>query len=193
MKVTPARRAEQKIAARWGGNVARLLKERELKMCELGKLLDPDNSNPTGHVFNMVRRHTMPDDATCCKVASFLGVSKEKLHAGELPEMKGPSRSVLRPSSVVETKDEKTKDERTRPRLDSSHFRKDRRAGPEGTLTTKTQRHKGSDADVEEHQGEDELYGFVLDAVRQQAGALIEPERGEFVRKLARLCREYGG
>ncbi len=44
----------------------------------------------------------------------------------------------------------------------------------------------------EEHQGEDELYGFVLDAVRGRAGTLVEPERGEFVRKLARLCREYG-
>ena len=40
-------------------------------------------------------------------------------------------------------------------------------------------------------EGEDELYGFVLDAVRGRVGALIEPERGEFVRKLARLCREY--
>jgi len=40
-------------------------------------------------------------------------------------------------------------------------------------------------------EGEDELYGFVLDAVRGRVGALIEPERGKFVRKLARLCREY--
>jgi hypothetical protein len=31
----------------------------------------------------------------------------------------------------------------------------------------------------------------VLDAVRARAGALIEPRRGEFIRALARLCREY--
>jgi len=86
VNVTPERKAEQKIAARWGGNVARLMKERKLKGCDLGRVIDPDNAQPSNVAFILTHRRTMPDDAVCCKVAAFLGVSKEALHAGELPD-----------------------------------------------------------------------------------------------------------
>ena len=101
MNVTPARKAEQKIAARWGGNVARLLKEKNLKLCELGRLLDPEVKNPTSTAYALIHRHTMPDDKTCCAVAAFLGVSKEALHAGELPELRPTQRRAVRPSGDV--------------------------------------------------------------------------------------------
>jgi len=200
MNLTPERKAENKIAARWGGNVARLVKEKKLKLCDLGRLLDPDNAAPSNVAFILTHRHTMPDDRTCCIVASFLGVSKESLHAGELWEVKQQSRSVPCPSSVVGTGDVAARRVQSpelgkqdgRRRLDSSHFRRDRRPG-RGEVKGQKSKGKGQNAEAEgtTGEGEDELYGFVLDAVRGRAGALIEPERGEFVRKLARLCREY--
>ena len=101
MNVTPERKAEQKIAARWGGNVVRLLKEKELKLCDLGRMLKPGTKTPTSDAFNLVRRHTMPDDKTCCTVASFLGVSKEALHHGELPDL--PAHKPRRTATVALT------------------------------------------------------------------------------------------
>ena len=113
MNVTPERKAEQKIAARWGGNVKRLLREKKLKACDLGRQLSPESNNPTSTVFMLTRRHTMPDDKTCCTVAAFLGVSKEALHHGELPDLAAhkPTRST--PAAPTHRAEPKTKPEPT--------------------------------------------------------------------------------
>lgn len=186
MKLTSERKAEQKVAARWCANVKRRLKESGAKMVDFGRAIAPDSPSPSSTAFNTLIRHTMPDSKTEGAVAAFLGVSKEALHQGELPEIK----------EKREERGERTEEGRGTRRVQSPESRVQNPELGKRTRKPRAPVAERAGRDTEEQRpaetGTKKLNEAVKQLVVTTTSRLIEGPRGdEFVARLAELCVEF--